>query len=168
MKSHTISYQSTMPWTGSELKAELRQWLRGRAHSHFVTLSSNHQNLSYTRIKDLLKGWDARVNRSINGRNWQKRPDERLIWFAFPEKLEANPHWHLLVSVDGWAETPGRAAKLKDFPSIAETVWMELCRQGSFDVQRIENRKVINYVTKACADPAYFEKFVLSRECMNL
>ncbi len=150
------------------LQRELRIWLERYTFTHFVTLSSNHQSFSYQWMKQQLREWDARVNHSLNGRRWQKRPDERLVWFAFPEKLTTNPHWHLLVAVDDYAETAARAARLADFHIYGRRHWMDLCYQGSFDAQRIESKGIIEYVTKVSADTAYLEKFVLSREVMNI
>jgi hypothetical protein len=54
----------------------------------------------------LLKAWDAGVNRELNGPKWQKRPDRRLLWLAFSEKIEGHLHWRLLVQVDPDVDTP--------------------------------------------------------------
>lgn len=150
------------------LQRELRAWLERYTFTHFVTLSSNHQSFTYEWMRQQLKEWDARMNRSLNGPRWHKRPDERLVWFAFPEKLTTNPHWHLLVAVDDYSVTTTRAARLVEFPIYGKRHWMDLCHQGSSDAQDIETKRVIENVTKVSADPAYLEKFVLSTEIISI
>lgn len=149
------------------MRRELRNKLLDYDFTHFITLASNHQPLGYSRMRDLLKAWDARVNREINGPKWVKRPDERLVWFAFPEKLDVNPHWHMIVQVDPLIENAARAASTERLPEIGHMHWLSLLRQGTFDCQGIESPKVIQYVTKMSAEKTHFEKFVMSREFMN-
>lgn len=149
------------------LRQELRDKLRRYDFTHFITLASNHQPLKYRRMRGLLKAWDARVNREINGSRWFKRPDERLVWFAFPEKFGLNAHWHLLVQVDPIAETVSRKERLSRMPEIAEKHWLNLVRQGSFDCQTVDYPKIIEYVTKMSADPEHFSSFILYREFMT-
>ena len=151
-----------------KMRLELQNMLRRYDFTHFITLASNHQPLVYQRMRFLLKRWDARVNREINGPKWAARPDERLIWFAFPEKMGVNPHWHLVAQVDPEIEMPRRAERTKRLPSIGEKHWIKLVPQGSFDCQSIESPEVIRYVTKMSADENHFKKFVLYRELMTL
>jgi len=150
------------------MRKELREKLISYDFTHFITLASNHQPLRLLRMRSLLKEWDARVNREINGPKWARRPDERLVWFAFPEKMVVNPHWHLVVQVDPLIETTTRAARTEQLPKIAEKHWMDLVRQGSFDCQGVESPGVCAYVTKTSADDAHFECFVVHREFMNI
>lgn len=74
---------------------DLRKRLALHRFSHFVALATNDGNVSTPRIHGLLEARDARCNRFLVGKKWDKRPDERLLWFAFPEALNANPHWHV-------------------------------------------------------------------------
>lgn len=150
------------------MRQELRTRLLDYDFTHFITLASNHQPLGYPRMREVLKAWDARVNREINGRRWAKRPDERLVWFAFPEKLEVNPHWHMIVQVDPDIENEARAARTERLSEIGHKHWLSLVRQGSFDCQSIESPEVIRYITKMSADNTHFEKFIVFREFMNI
>jgi len=45
-----------------------------------------------------LRVWDAAINRKLLGRNWARKQDRHLDYFAFLEKLEEFPHYHLLVN----------------------------------------------------------------------
>ena len=149
------------------LRAEWREKLRTYHFSHFITLASNHQPLGYPRMRSLLKEWDARVNREINGRKWAARPDERLVWFAFPEKPDVNPHWHLVVAVDPFIETASRAERTERLDEIGEQYWLKLVPQGSFDCKAVDSSGVINYATKVCNHEELFEKFIIHREFMT-
>ena len=149
------------------MRLELRAKLFDYDFTHFITLASNYQPLGYPRMRALLKEWDARVNRELNGRKWAKRPDERLVWFAFPEKMDVNPHWHLIVQVDTHIENAARAARTERLPETGHMHWMGLVRQGSFDCQSVVSSNVIDYITKMSAEETHFEKFVVFREFMN-
>lgn len=150
------------------MRRELRNKLLDYDFTYFITLASNHQPLGYSRMRELLKSWDARVNREINGPKWVKRLDERLVWFAFPEKMDVNPHWHLIVQVDPHIENAARAARTERLPEIGHMHWLSLVRQGSFDCQSVESSGVIQYITKMSTEETHFEKFVVFREFMNI
>ncbi|WP_170343026.1 hypothetical protein [Ruegeria arenilitoris] len=149
------------------MRNELRRRLCEFQFDYFVTLASNHKPLGYPRMRELLKQWDARVNREINGPRWSKRPDERLLWFAFPEKLDVNPHWHLIVQVDPHVETQTRADRTLQLPQIAEKHWMQLLPQGSFDCQGVEDYAIIEYITKVSEREDLFRRFMVSREFLK-
>ncbi|MFB9148979.1 hypothetical protein [Roseovarius ramblicola] len=151
-----------------QMQDELRQRLRDYRFSHFITLASNFQPLSYQRMRDVLKAWDAQVNREINGPKWAKRPDERLLWFAFPEKLDVNPHWHLIAQVDSPIEEQARAERTKRLPQIGEKHWLRLVPRGSYDCQDVESPRVIDYVTKVAMREDLLARFIVCREFMNI
>lgn len=175
LRSNTM----TKPMTGSDygssmrnverrrFRAEMRAKLREYSFTHFITLATNHQQLSYGRMRSLLKQWDARVNRALIGPKWTKRPDERIIWFAFPEKLDVNPHWHLLLEVDPLAETLSRRWRTDNLSRIARNEWLRLVPSGSFDCQAVASADVIDYVLKCMTAGSYIEQFVVSREFVN-
>jgi len=149
------------------IREELREKLRSYNFTHFITLASNHQDISQERMRSLLKEWDARVNRTLNGPKWQDRPDERLVWFAFPEKMDVNPHWHLLVEVDPEPATETRALRLRQLKMIAKKHWLRLLPRGSFDCQAIDSKRVVDYVTKVTAKEENLAGFVVYREFMT-
>lgn len=150
------------------IRSELRQKLLDYRFTHFITLASNHQPLRFLRMRELLRTWDARVNRELNGPKWAKRPDERLVWFAFPEKMNVNPHWHLIAEVDPLIETATREARAKRLPLTGREHWIRLVRQGSFDCQSVDSDGVISYITKMTSAEVNFERFIVFREFMNV
>jgi hypothetical protein len=145
------------------LQAAFREMLRKRKADYFVTLMPNSPELSYDNLLALLKRWDALVNRQLNQAKWSKRPDERVYWFAFTEKLEVNPHWHLLVELDPDA-TGERLRRTDAFPEIAADAWKKVVRSGTADCQEPYSEKGLNYATKLLSKSKNFERFVLSRE----
>lgn len=116
----------------------------------------------------LLKKWDARVNRRIVGPKWHKRTDERMVWFAFLEKSDVNPHWHLLVSLDhDHLGDSNRRKRTDAFPKVADQVWQDLLARGSVDVQEVKDTGVNRYVTKSL-DPKLARHHVIYSEFFSI
>lgn len=154
--------------TRNRMRDELRAKLETYAFTNFITLTSNHQELSEQRMRSLLKQWDARINRFLVGPRWQKRPDERLFWFAFPEKVCVNPHWHLLAQSDPTTVlSPSRENRLEKLETQAKREWFRLLPAGSADIQPIDSSTVIGYATKALSNADHFDRFIVSREFEN-
>lgn len=63
------------------LRDEMREKLASYHFTHFVTLVTNAKEVSEDRMRSPLKKWDAWTNRRLNGPQWQKRPEQRLVWF---------------------------------------------------------------------------------------
>ena len=114
-----------------QMRAALRERLRAFPFTHFVTLATNGAEIAYPGARRLLREWDARVNRRLNGPKWVKRPDERLVWIAFPEKMEGNFHWHLVVEVDPEIKNPSRKARTDRLDVAAKMAWLDTfpCRR---------------------------------------
>lgn len=145
-------------------RAEIRNMLNRVTFSHAITLATNDPMLSASRLLSHLRRWDAIVNRKLNGPKWAKRPDERLLWFAFPEKLDRNPHWHLLAQVDPTIEPHRRSERTEQLPAIAQRSWGLVCPSGSFDCQALDPQPFTWYATKGLLDEENLERFVFSRE----
>lgn len=152
----------------NSMKKQLREAWQKRldefTFDYFVTLSSNFGDLRYEQMRDRLRQWDAMCNRHLNQKNWAHRPDERLLWFAFFEKLGVNPHWHLLVQIDACVDNPHRAKRNSRFPLMAAKSWRKLMPSGSFDCQAIESSGALCYSAKALGNGDHLEMFVCSRE----
>jgi len=130
------------------VREELRERLQDNRFTHFVTLASNAPGTSIYRMDDWLKAWDASMNHILIGSRWRKRPDLRMIWFAFLEKPETNPHWHLLVDNAG-LETEVQLARLENFGLEADRMWGKVSPRGSVNTQLYLNSGAIDYVTKS-------------------
>jgi len=146
------------------MRKELIERLDMMAYSHFITLTSNHQEWSAQRLRHRLKIWDAMVNRSLNGPRWSSRPDERLIWIGFPEKLEVNAHVHLLAAVDPDASSGNRAIQASRLPLLVDQAWKKIVSGGSTKCDILERGRVNWYVTKELKFGDRWEDFILSQE----
>lgn len=126
-----------------------------------LTLMPNQPDASHGRLKRLLIDWDARMNRSILGPKWQTRTEKRLRWIAFPEKIDTNPHWHLLLNLTkrhrGWFERD--VTQLED---LVQRHWKALVSSGTTDTQEIYDDGAVRYCTKLASVPRDFTNFELS------
>lgn len=149
-------------------RGELVARLREMEHSYAITLGTNHRPLSTGAMRDVLKSWDARENRILNGPRWAKRPDERIMWIAFPEKQEVNPHWHLLASPDPTGFHDHRAQRYHAFQRSAERTWLRLLPTGTAQCVPLRGENWEFYITKELAKSDRIEHFILSREFQSI
>jgi hypothetical protein len=141
-----------------DLREALRHLQDRIAPTHFVTLATNDPMVSSQRMRGLLREWDARVNRELIGPRWHRRPDERMVWIASPEKLGAAPHWHLVVQIlDTQVAT-------FEHNNILERHWQRLILSGSVHFDRIRDGGAGRYATKDVDLPDNWEMFVSSLE----
>ncbi|MAK61597.1 MAG: hypothetical protein CMK09_11505 [Ponticaulis sp.] len=125
-----------------QVELEFKKFLHDQPVSHFVTLVFNEDrsvSLAHRKLRD----WHARVDRALLGPKWAKREkSDRTLFFAFPEHIQTNIHYHLLVR-------PALTRTQIAFEEIAETAWNYLVPAGSIRVLPITRKRgVIDYVTK--------------------
>ncbi|MBS0126551.1 hypothetical protein KB874_20940 [Aestuariicoccus sp. KMU-90] len=149
------------------MKSELVSRLSEFRFDYFVTLATNHSTLTPRAMRDRLKIWDARMNRFLIGPKWNRRPDERLVWFAFLEKAAVNPHWHLLVELDPAPPSATAKARQARFEIEAKLNWEGLVKSGDVDVKTVADPRVIEYCSKELWSDDAFTAFVCSREFQN-
>lgn len=141
-------------------KRAISKWLSETfTFTHFITLTSNSSDISVQSLRDRIKHWDALVNRELYGPKWRKHYDEILWWFAFMEKPETNPHWHLLCRFQD-------VDKLAKFTVVAEMMWLKTLPSGTVDIQPIkENPERVNdYVTKRVGSKIQYDHFITPDE----
>ena len=94
-----------------------------------------------TRERSLRRFYN-RLQSQVHGRNWNRRhTDQRMIAVGVWERLDSNPHCHVLISASddesAWLFGEGNKS------------WLWLQPRGQFDISEIEApRKVISYITK--------------------
>jgi hypothetical protein len=142
-------------------KAQMKNFLSRYTFTHFVTLATNDPMISAENMKRLLKTWDAMLNRRLCGKHWSKLHDRRSVWFAYSEKLQVNPHWHLLMAVD---EECGRQEELAKIDFRIDQIWCKLKWSGTTDVQPVTSSGALNYVLKDLSRPENIENFVVWNE----
>ena len=147
-----------------KLRREFEDLVERFSPTHFVTLATNaYRPMTRERLRQLLKEWSARVNRAQLGSRWQKKPDEQIMFFAFLEKPDVNPHWHLLIQadiemiddLDKWS---------REFQDIAEKVWVKLLPSGTIDVKKYISRGAIEYSLKWALGDVEYVSYVVPRE----
>ena len=125
-----------------QAEREFITFLRNQPVSHFVTLVFNEQralSLAHRKLID----WHARVDRALLGPKWAKREkSDRTLFFAFPEHIQTNIHYHLLVR-------PALTRTQIAFEEIAVTAWNDLVPAGGVSVLPITRKRgVVHYATK--------------------
>lgn len=146
------------------MRRQLVQFLMTRPVTHFITLATNHQSFSPTKMRKLLQDWDARVNRQLVGTKWIQRHDERLLFIAFLEQAKFNPHWHLLVEADPVACRGCREMHWQNLGIIADASWKRLVPSGTTDTQVVANGNLMTYVTKELTSDFCWSQVTLSKE----
>lgn len=162
-----------------EMQAQLRNWLHdygegnGVEWTHLITLTPNDPSFSENRLRAKLREWSKRMNRGVVGTRWNRKPHQVNEWIAFPERLNSNPHLHLLFAVS--KNLPeGRRRLLTNDPSaldgisvprLADRQWLRLVRSGETDVQLVHSLSgAVNYITKEVKNPKSWDAFITSRE----
>ena len=100
-----------------------------------------------------LRGFHARLDRALLGRNWQRQPAEQrsfCIWQ--PEHIASNLHYH------GCMRIP--QGKEEKFLTIAQGIWKKLVPSGAMDINPITDISGwAHYITKEAV-----EGFIISTE----
>ena len=86
----------------------------------FVGLAINDIAVGPRRARELVREWNGRMDRRIVGKQWLKRPDERIFSLYVLEKPGSNPHWHAFIRLeppepDRWSI---QARKLTSMPPM--------------------------------------------------
>jgi hypothetical protein len=139
-------------------------WLDLWKFTHFISLAINDPMLSAEGARQLLKEWDARMNRALLGPKWANRPDERMFNFYFLEKPNTNPHWHGLIMLGGFDdETLAHRAKI--LTEKAEPIWKAIKPSGTVKVKPIYHQQgASNYIAKELGYEVSYANFVTPDE----
>ncbi|MGA0598131.1 hypothetical protein [Enterovirga sp. CN4-39] len=109
------------------------------------------------------------MNRALYGPKWASHKDELLWSFAFLEKPDRNPHWHLLIRLydHDLAVRNNRITKLE---VRAAEIWQKLVPSGTADVRRIVHGhdRVASYVAKELGHELQYADFVTPDEFRRL
>jgi hypothetical protein len=147
------------------------EWLDNWRFHFFVTLSTNDADMGsrssvgsnerYSYLRDRLREFDARMNRQLLGREWQRSPD-RMFGFWFLEKPDVNPHWHGLVRFFASGDMDKLALQKAVFQREALKIWTELVPSGEVDIQLIADQPYVSkYVVKSLGHDVNYSNFVV-------
>jgi hypothetical protein len=130
-----------------------------------VTLTTHDSSLGRDRLRDLAREWDARMNRLLYGPKWRQHSDELLWAFAFLEKPEANPHWHLLIRrVEPDQRKWDEQVRKIDYKAI--DIWRKIVPSGHADVRMLNHSqsRLIDYLAKEIGREIQCEDFITPDE----
>jgi hypothetical protein len=149
------------------LASEIPKWLDTFKFDRFLTLATNDSawqlkgpHLTMDRLTDILREWDARINRKVVGPQWLSQPEDRIWAFYFLEKPQSNPHWHALVRFH--PPHPGyELTMMERFDNHAEPIWKKLVPAGSVQSLPIfKQTGVTKYIAKSLPYLVSYEHYV--------
>lgn len=143
-----------------ELKEGVRQLVLSIDPEVFGTAVFNDY-ASLDRGRYTLKRFHDKVDREIFGIRFNDIPmKDRTFFFAFPERMTINLHYHLYIRPP--------FGKLALFMDVAPEIWKKVCPSGNLKIDLITSetdlRKGSYYITKDCFMERNFENFIISSE----
>ena len=166
-----MGYQSQSnisAWDDRETKRRMRndlvEWLQSRNYDYALTLGFNFRDVSRTVARKHLRRYDAELNRRLNGTCWLKKTDERIFWVAFPENMDTNPHWHMVVALDRQGFHDDRSSRYADFERLATEAWLKQFPTGTAHCAPLVGTAYEWYITKDFEVDKKIEEFVVERE----
>ena len=143
-----------------ELKEALRTLVLSTEPKVFATAVFNDY-ASPERGRAAMKRLHAKIDLKLFGRYFYKTAaKKRTFFFAFPENISSNLHYHLLVRPP--------ANKIERFINVAPKVWQDICPQGNLKLALLsteeDRQKVSFYSTKDTFIEKNFENFIISSE----
>lgn len=126
-----------------------------------VTLVTN-QYLTTNGMRKLIKGYCARMDNVLLGKEWASAPArQRIDGTFFIEHTASNIHAHGLLRFP--------SGKPMGLQRISDLVWMKLCPAGSVVVESLwDDGRFADYSTKEMIKPSYDgDQIVLVRDFMS-
>ena len=119
------------PPSWERFKRERDCFLADRFPHFALSLAFNDPGVSPGRIWNVLKHLDARVNRELFGRNFNRRPAaERVEFCAFTEGVPHHPHIHML-----WRVAPELHARFATlWPGNRSPLWTRFAPAGTHEL----------------------------------
>lgn len=180
-----LSHEKTLPNNYQVLPSQRDEWLvwlKTQDFTHLVTLTCPiHAGyaggkwrldpiVAFWRrlLKELAGVIDFRFLR-LGKRYFEKQPDQRVFFIAFPEQLATNPHYHLLVRF------PSKDLREYKFNNNLSVAWKEISGVKSANLNdnfvsakcdRIseDNESVIDYVLKEGWNSENLDNIILSSQ----
>ena len=156
MNIESISFHNNR----QELKEALRKLVLSTEPRIFATAVFNDY-ASPERGRAAMKRLHAKIDLKLFGRYFYKTtPEKRTFFFAFPENINSNLHFHLLIR-----PPQDRTERLL---AVAPHIWKTICPQGNLKLDLLsseeDRQKVSFYSTKDSFIEKNFEHFIISSE----
>jgi len=154
----------------TEYRKGMVELLNQQNWDFFVTLNLNLPNTNIKSGYEKLKKFHGYLDRALLGKYSHRKPyDDRTLFIAFPEHIESNLHYHLMVKVmDG---------KKMDFIVEAPKAWKKVITSGNIEFGNREDGRNLNndvdriktawYSTKNIWNDDCRENFIISSQFIN-
>jgi hypothetical protein len=128
----------------SGLWSQRVEFVLAQRPSHALTLAYN-ETAPLSRVRSDLRRLQARLDRALVGRRFNRRPGSSRTWFAaFIEHLDTNTHAHLALRAP-----PRRAEELAQLFDVSPSPWMRIAPCGTHDLRPPHDpRGWVSYATK--------------------
>jgi len=169
-QTHTYNSELGALTDLTEYRKGMVELLNQQDFDFFVTLNLNQPNTNIKSGNEKLKKFHAYLDRALLGKYWHRKPyDDRTLFLAFPEHIESNLHYHLMVKLmDG---------KKMDFIVEAPKAWEKVMPSGSIEIGNREDDLTLNsdvdriktawYATKNIWNDNCRENFIISSQFTN-
>jgi hypothetical protein len=168
----TDDFENTSYQHRKELQVNLRAFLTAMKPDYFVTLNPNIEMTLQSRAgcrsisaPRFFKDYHQRLDRKLFGNTFYlNQLDKRTLFFAFPEHINSNLHFHMPIWV------PHR--EQVKFEIYAQPILHTILPGASIHIARVETltdqRKISFYSCKEAIFSENFENFVISTEFSNV
>jgi hypothetical protein len=146
-----------------QIQISLRDWLVSLQFPVEATVAFNCDNHLHRGRRDLGR-FHKLCDKKLLGPNFYKMAEsERTLFIAFPEHIDTNLHYHLLIK-------PAKN-RISSYLEHAPAIWEKICRSGSLELTTIDSLeaaiKTSRYCCKTSWEDLHYQNFILSGEFMK-
>lgn len=143
-----------------ELQAALRSFLVNLDLPLFVTVTFN-KSLSIAKAQKLLNEFHYEIQKSLWGKKFYRIPAEQRIFFiAFPEHIQTNIHYHLMLRVPREYQERFKSSAQKALSRVLASADLQIDEPPSIT----DVTKTKFYSTKEISNELNYEHFVISTQ----
>ena len=133
----------------------------------FVTLSTDKQGFPMPQLKSNISKLFCMIEKKMIGSRFHKKPpEERIQFIGFPEHINDDPHYHLLLRFPENIKTKEYQHEYRFyFKLLLWRFWGKFVNQEKkpyCDAQDVVSQRVVDYVTKDLFDPMNEEHIIFN------
>ena len=130
----------------------------------FFATAAFNDFASLQRGYDALKFFHSKLDRKLLGKHYYKQPRKnRTLFLAFPEHIESNLHYHLVIARPHLNE--------QRVLNLAPVVWQKVCRMGDLKIDSLKENDDVRatsfYSTKDVFKEQSYENFIISTQFLT-
>ena len=155
--SNHSNNQSTFNYNQQiQLKQSLITYLVTDGWNFAITLTFN-RTTTHKNAQKKLAIWNGRLNKKLYGPKWRER-NKSVFFYAFPEKIDSNYHYHLLCRVD--------KDLIEKVYFHSPIIWKKLVRSSECHIKKLITDQAqadwVEYITKELWNKLNYDNFVIS------